>query len=216
MFSNFIGNMFTEKSQPVAVTTRSSNVLADVSNTSTTASRKRKIIEDEKTTINVNSNVVTVPEPVAKEKEVEEVEDIDFYDGCDPQFCSQYVVEIYTYLKKREKDTAVSPTYFNNQTEINQQKRTFLIDYLNSVSKKFNLLRETFFLSVNLLDRYSSKKTIKLKKYQMLGITCLFIAAKFEEIYPPDITDFSSLLGLKNCNTNDLQSRKQGFVCTQF
>jgi len=99
MFSNFIDNMFTEKSHPVAVTTRSSNVLADVSNTSTTASRKRKIAEDEKPTVNKND----VQEVVMKEKEVEEIDDIDFFDGCDPQFCSQYVVEIYTYLKKKRK-----------------------------------------------------------------------------------------------------------------
>ena len=43
-------------------------------------------------------------------------------------------------------------------------------------------------LSVNILDRYLSSNPIKKDKLQLLGATCLLIASKFEEIYPPEVT----------------------------
>ena len=45
-------------------------------------------------------------------------------------------------------------------------------------------------LSVNILDRFLSLKPIKRDKLQLLGASCLLIASKFEEIYPPEIEDF--------------------------
>lgn len=56
----------------------------------------------------------------------------------------------------------------------------------------FRLLPETLFIAVNLLDRYLSHQQMKKDDMQLLGITCLFISAKYEEIYPPQLMDFVS------------------------
>jgi cyclin B len=58
------------------------------------------------------------------------------------------------------------------------------------VHLKFKLLPETLYLSVNILDRFLSKEKVKREKFQLLGVTAMFIASKFEEIYPPEIRDF--------------------------
>jgi len=54
----------------------------------------------------------------------------------------------------------------------------------------FRLLPETLFITVNLLDRYLSHQQMTKDDMQLLGITCLYIAAKYEEIYPPQLMDF--------------------------
>ena len=72
-----------------------------------------------------------------------------------------------------------------NQTEINSKMRKILIDWLIDVHLKYRLLPETLFIAINLIDRYTERNTITRRKYQLVGVTCLMIAAKYEEIYPP-------------------------------
>jgi cyclin B len=69
--------------------------------------------------------------------------------------------------------------------------RGILIDWIIDVHKKFKLNLETLFLSVNLVDRICNLKVIAKHRFQLLGITCLFIASKYEEIYPPFLSDFA-------------------------
>jgi len=68
--------------------------------------------------------------------------------------------------------------------------RAILIDWLVDIHIKFNLLPETFYLAINLLDRALEKITVTKSKLQLVGITSMFIAAKYQEIYPPDLKDF--------------------------
>jgi hypothetical protein len=68
--------------------------------------------------------------------------------------------------------------------------RQILVDWLVEVHLKFKLLPETLFLTVNLIDRYTYIKQVKRNDYQLLGVTAMLIACKYEEIYAPEIRDF--------------------------
>ncbi|XP_030700617.1 G2/mitotic-specific cyclin-B1 isoform X3 [Globicephala melas] len=65
------------------------------------------------------------------------VNDVDAEDGADPNLCSEYVKDIYAYLRQLED---------------------------NCVPKKM---------------------------LQLVGVTAMFIASKYEEMYPPEIGDFA-------------------------
>ena len=68
--------------------------------------------------------------------------------------------------------------------------RGILIDWLVDVHKKFKLRMQTLFMSVNIIDRVLEKISVAKHRFQLLGITALFIASKYEEIYPPYLSDF--------------------------
>lgn len=70
--------------------------------------------------------------------------------------------------------------------------RSVLMDWLHEVHVQFRLLSETFYMAVSIVDRYlmSVKNTLR-KELQLVGITGLFIASKYEELYSPDCADFS-------------------------
>lgn len=68
--------------------------------------------------------------------------------------------------------------------------RAILIDWLVDVHLKFKLLPETLFLTVNIIDRYLEKCSIIRQKLQLVGVTAMLIACKYEEIYAPEIKDF--------------------------
>ena len=76
--------------------------------------------------------------------------------------------------------------YMDCQKDINPSMREILNDWLIEVHLKFGLLPETLFLTVNLIDRYLSTKSIYRNKLQLVGVTAMLIASKYEEIYVPE------------------------------
>ena len=68
--------------------------------------------------------------------------------------------------------------------------REILVDWLVEVHLKFKLLPETLYLTVNLIDRFLEKQNVMRNKLQLVGVTAMLIASKYEEIYPPIVTDF--------------------------
>lgn len=57
--------------------------------------------------------------------------------------------------------------------------RAILLDWLIEVCEVYKLHRETYYLAVDYLDRFlSSNVQISKTRLQLIGITCLFIAAK--------------------------------------
>lgn len=91
------------------------------------------------------------------------------------------------------------------QQHISERMRSILIDWLVEAHRKFRLLPETLFITVNIIDRYLDIATCTREKLQLVGVTALFIAAKYEEIYPPPLKDFSEITQRAYTKTEILQ-----------
>lgn len=76
------------------------------------------------------------------------------------------------------------------QPEINAKMRSILVDWLTEVHRKFELMPETLYLTVHIVDRFLSKETIQRKELQLVGISAMLIACKYEEIWAPEVNDF--------------------------
>ena len=109
------------------------------------------------------------------------------------QIPKEYINIIYhNLLLEENKGIIPYPDYSKiiSQKEINEQMRSILIDWIIDVHFKFNFTDETLFMTVLIIDRYISYKSISKKKFQLLGITALLISCKHEEIILPKIEDF--------------------------
>lgn len=113
-----------------------------------------------------------------------------FRDIDDPQVPSEYLSDIFENLISDEQNTLPDPSNMKMQNDINEKMRAILVDWLIEVHQKFKLVTETLFLTVNIIDRYLSKKVLLRTKLQLLGVAALLIACKYEEVYAPDIRDF--------------------------
>uniref|UniRef100_A0A8C4Y0T8 Cyclin B2 n=1 Tax=Gopherus evgoodei TaxID=1825980 RepID=A0A8C4Y0T8_9SAUR len=117
------------------------------------------------------------------------IEDIDADDWENPQLCSDYVKDIYLYLRQLELQQSVRPHYLNGK-EINGRMRAILVDWLVQVHSRFQLLQETLYMCVAIMDRFLQIHPVSRKKLQLAGVTALLLASKYEEIFSPDIADF--------------------------
>lgn len=117
----------------------------------------------------------------------------DFKDSDDPQQCTIYIHEIYHNLLCAERDAifTLRKDLLSQQEDMDASHRRVLVNWMVQVHSKFNLLPDTLHISVDILDRYLQKVPATKKNLQLVGITAMFIASKYEEIYPPSITEFS-------------------------
>ena len=108
----------------------------------------------------------------------------------DLQFAEEYQDEIIPYLISLENEKRINPNYMSKQNDINEKMRMILIDWLIEVHLKFKLLPETLFLTINFIDRYLQNNQTPRDKLQLIAVSSLLIACKYEEIYPPEISSF--------------------------
>lgn len=114
----------------------------------------------------------------------------DRYDIDDPLCCVEYVNDICDHMLKTEALYLPTFGYMKIQPDINDRMRSILVDWLIEVHLKFKLVPETLYLTVNLIDRYLEIEAVKRDKLQLIGVTAMLIACKYEEIYPPEVKDF--------------------------
>lgn len=115
---------------------------------------------------------------------------IEREDGRDVNMVVDYSEEIFLGHRDAEKDYRPSPNYMDFQESLKWQMRTILVDWIIDVHFKLNLLSETLHLSVNLIDRFLSIRIVSIGKLQLVGVSALLIASKFEEIVSPSVDTF--------------------------
>merc|ERR1712217_965079 len=71
---------------------------------------------------------------------------------------------------------------------INRRMRVILIDWISAVHMTYRLLPQVLFSTVQLIDKYCSRRLkLSRKRYQLVGVAALMIADKVEE---PDCCGF--------------------------
>ncbi|KAI9682014.1 MAG: hypothetical protein M1817_000068 [Caeruleum heppii] len=93
--------------------------------------------------------------------------------------CDEYQDDVLSHMERMEAETLPDVTSIDIQTEIQWFMRPYLLDFLIEAHAAFQLLPETLFLAVNLLDRYCSKRVVYKRHYQLVGCASLLVAAKY-------------------------------------
>lgn len=75
---------------------------------------------------------------------------------------------------------------------------------------------ETLFLAVFIVDKFSSKKQVQRDKYQLLAITALFVAAKYEQIVTPRLKDYGGIVRGDHWNFQILDMESQILLTLSF
>ena len=82
-------------------------------------------------------------------------------------------------LFRFQQYTMCSAQSMDQQPEIRWHMRPCLVDYLIEMHFVFRLRPETLYLTLNIIDRYVSRRIVYVKHYQLVGCAALWIAAKF-------------------------------------
>ena len=121
------------------------------------------------------------------------IRELETGDYEDTRMVAEYANEIFSYLNELELSTMANPDYMRDQRELDWKMRGILVDWLLEVHTRFRLLPETLFLAVNIIDRFLSCKVVQLDRLQLVGVTAMFIASKYEEVLSPHVLNFRNV-----------------------
>lgn len=99
--------------------------------------------------------------------------------------------KVWNLMVRTDEIVGPSEAVLRKHRDIKPNMRAVLIDWMMEVCETEKQHRETFHLAVDYVDRYlESSDHVPLDQFQLIGTTALFIASKYEEIYPPKLDDF--------------------------
>eukprot|EP00041_Stephanoeca_diplocostata_P018232 m.380631 g.380631 ORF g.380631 m.380631 type:complete len:352 (+) comp20959_c0_seq1:220-1275(+) len=120
-----------------------------------------------------------------------DVQDVDARHIHNPQMVAAYAKQIYHHMLKRESRLMVSPDFMERQPEVSASNLALLRDWLVQVHHKFDLHTDTLYITASILTRFLAKREVTRPKLQLLGVTAMLIASKYEDMYPPEVKDFA-------------------------
>ncbi|OVA18786.1 Cyclin [Macleaya cordata] len=123
------------------------------------------------------------------DKPKDPIVDIDGADVDNHLAAVEYVEDLYKFYKLTESSSQVHD-YMDSQNQINGHMRMILVDWLIEVHNKFELTPETLYLTIHIVDRYLSMTLVQRRELQLVGISSMLIASKYEEIWAPEVNDF--------------------------
>ena len=113
----------------------------------------------------------------------------------------------YKYNKILEESIFKIPSNFLSKHKINPYIRTKMVDWMIEVLSVFDASEETFFLTINIMDLFFWKTpTIyKNESVHLIGVAAMFIASKFQEIYPISLNEFVHKIGHDQFKKEDVK-----------
>ncbi len=106
-------------------------------------------------------------------------------------------------------DLVNSPGFLENH-EITGRLRAKMIDWIVEVLSSYKCAEQTFFTSVFVLDEFfrQSTKRIKISELHLSGVTAMWVASKYEEIYPLRLRTLENKIAHGKLTQQDLKNKE--------
>ena len=102
------------------------------------------------------------------------------------------------------------------QTVVTHRMRGILVDWLIDVAERFKCCSETLHLAVALTDRFLMMNRVAKAELQLLGVSAMLLASKYEMVYPPELRDFIYIAACTYTKEDIVRMERQLFVALEF
>ena len=109
-------------------------------------------------------------------------------------------------------DEEINENYLSSH-KITERMRTRMIDWMIEVLCNYNCDESTYFESVNLMDRYFKvcqiqNKILQPPQLHLIGVTCMFIASKYNDIYPLRLKILHEKIAHRKLSTKEIKKKE--------
>lgn len=126
-----------------------------------------------------------------------------------------YKDDLLRSWKNFEKENGMSGEFMETvQTDLKPRMLTVLYGWMIEVNSKFKNHEETLWQAMTLCNRYLSKVDVPRTELQLVGSACLWISAKYTEIYPPLAKDFVYISD--NAYTREQLLEREQHICKEL
>jgi hypothetical protein len=101
-----------------------------------------------------------------------------------------YIEEISSHTRNSEHECYILENFMPWHPEIDTNMREMLMGWLVEVQSKLCFNPHTLYLAILIIDKYCCQRAIAKRHYQLLGISAMFVAAKYEEVKTPRLKHY--------------------------
>ena len=121
--------------------------------------------------------------------------------------------EIHKNLVGGDEKAPVSPLATHN---VSKEYRTKMVDWMVEVTTSFKCTTRTYFLAVAIFDNYlrgmQGKKVMENSDVHLVGVGCMYLASKYEDIYPLHSKVVSEKISHGAFSQKQILSREEEFL----
>lgn len=132
------------------------------------------------------------------------------------QFCRKegdrllgvYGEQIFESLKQKNEEF---PSFCLKNHSIPSNLRARMVDWMIEVLSSYKCQHQTFFVAISLMDRFFGKTTRvhSVSELHLTGVTCMFLACKYEEIYPVKLKVVYEKIAHKKLSIETIKAKEQ-------
>ena len=103
-----------------------------------------------------------------------------------------------------------------NKHEISERMRTRMVDWMIEVLSNYKCDESTYFLSVNVMDRYFRLCTEQLKPddLHLIGICSMFISSKYYDVYPIKLKLITEKVAHNKFSPDEIKNMEENIIKT--
>ena len=127
---------------------------------------------------------------------------------------SKYVRDDYSnaIINSLMSDEEENTNYLSSH-KITERMRTRMVDWMIEVLSNYRCDESTFFESVNLMDRYfkvcgEKNQVLQPVELHLIGVTSMFIASKFQDIYPLRLRIMQDKIAHRKLSCDDIKNKE--------
>lgn len=128
----------------------------------------------------------------------------------------RYTLELYREIVDAESRLCGLSLYLNTDGPITPSIRSTLVEWMADVSHGCQHMPETLFMAVNYLDRYLSINPVPLQRLQLIGVTCLYLSAKLNDIAVPQIDEYSYVTEYSYTTDDIIDAEREILTALEF
>lgn len=145
----------------------------------------------------------------------------------EPKFTNEEYRRMFSRILKKEMGKSHIQSLFDDEEEIgefleshkiSERMRTRMVDWMIEVLTNYKCDDNSFFMAINTMDRYfkaMEDKELQPAELHLIGVTTMFMASKFEDIYPLRLRIVHEKIAHKKLSTQEIKA-KETEICEKL
>lgn len=128
--------------------------------------------------------------------------------------CATYSAELKSALTLSE--LSVNTSNCLERHKVTEFMRAKMVDWMVEVLSAFSLSTRTLFLSVRIMDKFfkQSQTTLFTSDLHLIGVVCMFVASKFEDIKPLKMNQVYDKVGHRRLSVAQIHTAERVLLTT--
>ncbi len=139
-----------------------------------------------------------------------------------PKFSNEEYRRMSTALLRKDYSKAILDSLFDDEEtiedpllhhKISERMRCRMVDWMIEVLANYRCEDHAFFIALNLMDRYlkavENEKTLQPADLHLLGVTTMFMASKYQDIYPLRLKVVYEKIAHKKLSLEEIKSKEE-------